>query len=364
MNHEKLYKIDSKNRTREWSITVLNNTFTTHAGLVDGKMVEKTTVCKPKNIGRANETTAIQQASLEAQAKWIKKRDRELYVIFEDIGKPQLYIPSMLALDATKVGHRIKWGRALYVGQAKLNGVRCTTKYFGPGDIRLFSRKGKEYKVPHIQEQLEKLYYKFGDNNLSFDGELYIHNMELGDISGAVSGDKLQPLLEFRIFDLANPNMSFTHRNKMLKETDDLSWAPALTHVPIDIVSSMEDAKRMHDKFIRRGYEGLIIRDVEYEYQFGKRTPALFKYKEFQDDEFEIIDVEPDKDGDQAVLVYQTAAGIVFKARSRGTNDYREHQLAYPLEYIGRFGTVRFSNLLKSGVPEFPRGIHVRPKHE
>lgn len=360
--NETLYKIDSKGRQREWSVTVDGDSFTTSAGLSNGKQTTKKTVCEAKNVGRANERTPSEQAYFEAEAKWIKKRNRELYTLKADLGKPPAYTPPMLTLDATKVGHRINWEKNLYVAQAKLNGVRCTTKHTFEG-IKLFSRKGVEYNVPHIQEQLLGLYKDAQDPGISFDGELYIHDTELGDISSAVSGDAFQYQLEFRMFDLANANMSFTHRNKMLKDMD-ISAYPKLQHVPIEIISSMNEAKLLHDKFVRLGYEGLIIRDVEYDYQFGKKTPALFKYKEFQDDEFEIIDVVPDKDGDQAVIVYTTDKGVVFKARSKGSNAYREKQLANPQNFIGKMGTVRYSNLLASGAPEFPRGIHIRPDYE
>lgn len=360
--NETLYKIDSKGKQREWSVTVNGDAFTTSAGLSGGKQTTKTTICKPKNVGRANEKTASDQALFEAEAKWIKKRDRELYVVKANLGKPPIYTPPMLALDATKVGHRIKWEDKVYVGQAKFNGVRCTTKHTANG-IKLFSRKGKEYNVPHIQDQLLTLYNYVEDPGISFDGELYIHGVELGDVSSAVSGDAYQFKLEFQMFDLANSNMTFTERNKMLKNID-LSAYPKLQHVDLQIVKDMNDAKILHDKFVRLGYEGLILRDIDYEYQFGKKTPALFKYKEFQDAEFEIIDVVPDNDGSQAVLVYTTDKGVIFKARSKGSDAYREKQLANPRDFIGKMGTVRYSNLLASGAPEFPRGIHIRPDHE
>ena len=46
-----------------------------------------------------------------------------------------------------------------------------------------------------------------------------------------------------------------------------------------------------------------------------------------------------------------------FTCRCKGTDAQRAHILTNPEEYIGKALTVRFSSRLKSGVPEFNRGI-------
>ena len=62
-----LYKIDTRGKLREWTINIDGNKFYAVKGLVDGKKTQdKPTLCTPKNVGRANETTAESQTSSAA----------------------------------------------------------------------------------------------------------------------------------------------------------------------------------------------------------------------------------------------------------------------------------------------------------
>lgn len=74
MDFPKLYKKDKKSgKTRFWSIRTEGNLKITQSGLVDGKVSTKTRACQSKNVGKKNETTLQEQASLEARREWIKK---------------------------------------------------------------------------------------------------------------------------------------------------------------------------------------------------------------------------------------------------------------------------------------------------
>ena len=70
-----LYKKDTTDKIRQWSIIAEDNKFWTAQGILDGKIiVNKPTITHPKNIGKSNETSAEEQAHAEAKAKWeIKK---------------------------------------------------------------------------------------------------------------------------------------------------------------------------------------------------------------------------------------------------------------------------------------------------
>ena len=120
---EKLFKKTSGGKLRTWAVTTHEDTFTVTYGEEGGKSTSKTTKVTGKNVGKANETNAQEQAVAEANARWVKQVERELYTLREDLDKPPLYLQPELALDATKVGHRIPWGQV--VGETKLDGLRC-----------------------------------------------------------------------------------------------------------------------------------------------------------------------------------------------------------------------------------------------
>ena len=69
-----LYKKTSVGKIQVWSISTVESTIITISGQMDGKMITSTdTVTDGKNAGKKNETTASQQAELEAKAKWTKQ---------------------------------------------------------------------------------------------------------------------------------------------------------------------------------------------------------------------------------------------------------------------------------------------------
>src|SRR5271170_6774781 len=84
MNYPTLYKKTNTGAIQEWKIQVAVNTgldagtmgmIVTDFGQVGTDKPQRTTdiISKGKNIGKKNETTAIQQAEAEAEAKWTKQ---------------------------------------------------------------------------------------------------------------------------------------------------------------------------------------------------------------------------------------------------------------------------------------------------
>ena len=188
------------------------------------------------------------------------------------------------------------------------------------------------------------------------DGELYIHGGELGDITHAVAHGDTR--LEYRIFDMV---CEHTCGNRLtLLESIQPNEGSKVSIVPSTPVNNIEDVKKLHAIHEKDGYEGIMIRDSGQPYMLGpSKTDALFKYKTFQDNEFEIVDVEQDKEGG-AILVLTTDKGIHFNSRPMGTDEFRQQLWKDRLNIIGLQATSKYSTLLTSGVPEFNRTIAIR----
>jgi len=72
-----LYKLSSKGQLQIWSICVEDSTIIVTHSLQDGKkQIDKKTIKSGKNQGKENETTANEQALLEAKSKWKKQLDK------------------------------------------------------------------------------------------------------------------------------------------------------------------------------------------------------------------------------------------------------------------------------------------------
>jgi len=363
----KLYKRKASGQVRVWSVKASNGTVRVRYGIEGGKITEKVTHCKPKNEGRSNETTVEQQAVLEAKALYTKKMDRECYVT--DLSHSAPYIQPMLALDANKVGHRIAWDHNQYA-QPKLDGVRGFHVAENVNSVQ--SRKGTLYNLPILYQQLEELRIRLDlpKDDMFIDGEVFKMGVPLGKINGAAKKYcELTDELEFHIFDLAsNSGLVYEERKKVLESVSEENlkeWG--LTKLAIVKSYSLTEGvvQWYHDQFVINGYEGLMIRDGQSAYGFDERSDGLLKYKKFLEDEFEVIDINPDKDG-QAIITYKAPPRHhpdkpTFDSRPRGPNTYREYLVANKKKYIGNLGTVRYFALTEYGIPQFPVTILLDP---
>ena len=116
-----IYKKDSKGRIRSLDIYTIEGTLYQKSGLLDGKKVEHTKECTPKNVGKSNETTPGSQAILESGALRTKKL-REGYFDTIEEAKSNVVMLPMLAKDYFKEKHKLI-GKAIAL-QPKLDGYK------------------------------------------------------------------------------------------------------------------------------------------------------------------------------------------------------------------------------------------------
>lgn len=344
-----LYKIDSKGKVRIYKIEIFSNTtYQTSTGLEEGTLITKIYSPKPKG-----KNTVEQQVQKDAQSKWDRKYERDLYS--EDLSKPHplSFIQPMLARDYTKVPDQVDWSK-MYAAQKKLNGVRCIAQCLH-GVVRLTSKKGKLYSIPHIEKALFEQVFKFDERPI-LDGEIYIHGVNLGDITHAIANAEEFPNIEYQIFDLVDEDTTYINRKLLLSK---FNLKQPLVQVDHVIVRNENDLFLLHDVFVKQGFEGIMLRELSSNYEKGRRSLGLFKRKTFQDDEFDIVDVTIDKEGG-AILVLQTASGIRFKSRPMGTDAFRLRLVRDKNIIIGKQATTKYSEMLKTGKPEFSRVTIIR----
>ena len=168
-----LYKLDSRGKTREWTISYDANEFWSAQGIVGMKIRKNNpTVCEGKNIGRSNETSPEEQAELEAQAKWKKKRKDGYTQDISAIKQKKFYEP-MLAHKYEKDKTQLNF--PIYL-QPKLDGIRCLILK-EDGKVVAKTRKGRAIDaIPHILKNLEGFFHN--DESAILDGELYNHSLK------------------------------------------------------------------------------------------------------------------------------------------------------------------------------------------
>lgn len=363
-----LYKYDNNGGLRKWQIYVVslykdNKCFgdiCIKHGLEGGAIQQKTElVTVGKNIGRANETTPYDQACLEAESKWNKQKDK---------GYSESPLPNspnilpMLAHDYFKHTNKLKY--PCYI-QPKLDGSRTLASQVG-NNYELRSRKNKIFDaVPHINKQLAELKAPV---NIIFDGELYVHGMSFQDIISIIKRDDLHTnysAMEFHIYDCYdknNPLLTFEQRLLEIKKYTNCQ--PNIKIVETFKVHRQDDIKKYHDNFVSNGYEGVILRNIDGVYELDSRSHDLLKYKSFETEEFEIVDLKKsDREPDyQCTFVCKTQNNDEFGAKPKGTESLRSSYWTDKKSLIGKMATIKYFEMTDglNPVPRFPILIGVR----
>lgn len=166
-HNQKLYKIDTKGKTRVWWMEYDHEKYRTHAGIDGGKIVvsgwQYPTM---KNVGRSNETTVVEQVKAEVAAEYTNKLNQGKY--HNSKSKADMSGASFHECMLADKYNPKKHNQFPYYSQPKLDGVRCLVSKYG-----MQSRNGKPIvSAPHILEALQPFFDKYPD--VILDGELVV----------------------------------------------------------------------------------------------------------------------------------------------------------------------------------------------
>ena len=336
-----LYTTDKKGSQRQWTVEVYDLGDGTYGvrrifGQVDGKLQTSQKIIKDgKNIGRSNETTAMEQAIQEAKALFKKQQ-------------PDDNVLPMLASTWTP---KSKLSSKVYV-QPKLDGIRLMLGRRG-GEIVMMTRTGKP--VTGMEQALNDPAVKKLQEGEWVDGEAYSKDIPFEEISGKFRKNSSCPELEFHVFDtfdLNNISESFEKRCYKIAR-----WKNTVPMALID-PSRIEE---FHDKFVAEGYEGIIIREPHSAYEIGYRSRNLLKFKKFDTNEFKIVGCEEGtaKDAGTAIFVCECSGGT-FNVRPKGTLAVRKEYWENRDQHMGQMLTVKHQGTSVEGIPRFPVGLAIR----
>jgi len=364
-----LYKRDSKGKIRQWRGYVdsaPNNRFImgVETGLVDGNK----TANRPRMYWQGKQgRDAKGQAMFELESKVNKKRDEGYFDTIKEAQDTLVILP-MLALDFNKRSHNIDYPA---IGQRKFDGVRSMASINPDGSVSLKSRKGKEFPhMNHLRQQIASL--KGIPDGAFLDGELYSDTLTFQEVVGLVRRESLKAgdedklkQISYRLYDMLDPNKRnapFTFRYDAIKGILGATPPKNLILTENFEINDKADVKKYHDQFVKEGYEGIMIRNKAGEYGINKRSKHLQKFKEFYDQEFQIVGYEEGTGNDAGTVIWicMTDNGDLFKTRPRGTREERTDYFQKGDDYIGATLTVRYFEMTDDGIPRFPVGIAIR----
>ena len=385
-----LYKRNAKGDPILWQIEKANDEYKVSYGAVCGHIHEEFINGK---LVKANEIESrIKAKRKEGYKELSELKDSGPVEIKDDIALINYlytYLPKNNTTDdgftlpmlAKVLKDNKPFDKRKYLGQYKINGVRCiigaikTNDLFNPIRLTYRSREGTDW-TPKLTWMDEVIKPEIKDDLLDamleegacLDGELYLPGYKVNDINSFVKNEKLPQhyQLQYWCYDIAIDNMSYEARRKFRTENinricytfdtydQHLNNKSKLILLPDVAICDIDDATRFRDKFISIGFEGLIVRDVSSAYQFGARNLAMLKYKRIDDAKFKIVDIVPE--GVRTTLCKFVLRNDIndelFEATGNFDHSRQEYILKHKEDFIGKLATCEYRE--RSGVKNVP----------
>lgn len=268
------------------------------------------------------------------------------------------------------------------LGQWKINGLRCfITAYkgdtiFNPVRLRFQSREGivwntltalEDYLFDSLPANIIQSMLDYG---WALDGEIYLPGYSVNEINHFVKdpNDIHNKLLQFWCYDIAIPEMVQHKRDRIRFDIksytifDDkdkhLNNKEQLIILPTYNICNDTAAYAWRDKFIDLGFEGLILRNPDVDYQYGRRRVGYMeKFKAKTDGKFEIVDIQPERKRNLPIITCRNDINdSTFETRFSMPHDKQEYILNHKEDYIGKFVFISYGE--RSGVEKVP--FHIK----
>jgi DNA ligase-1 len=155
--------------------------------------------------------------------------------------------------------------------------------------------------------------------------------------------------LEYWVYDVADETKTFQDRFMYSNiESDGL-----IRRVHTLIIYDVGGLKLLHDVDVANGFEGEMVRNLLGMYVFNYRSNDLQKYKEFEEEEFEIVGAKCATGTQEGCVIWTcvTKEGREFDAVPKGTLPDRQYKYINREKYFGKLLTVRYSELSEDNIP-------------
>jgi len=255
----------------------------------------------------------------------------------------------------------VDWKDGWYVSR-KIDGARCIAIVDENGDASFFSRTGKTFDTLDVVAGGIKA---LGVTNVVFDGELCLVDDEGNeDFQGIMKQLKKKghtiPNPSYKIFDMIShdefyskkgeKNKPYSIRYNNLQVVMRNNACACLSVLPQERINDDDHFQEWIITANDYSWEGLMLRaDEPYK---GKRSKDLLKFKNFHDDEYEVVDVEFGpfryvKDGSECEETMLSCVMIkhkdnIVRVGSGFSIDQRQEFYCNPCKILGKQITVQY----------------------
>jgi DNA ligase-1 len=361
MIYPQIFKRTQTGAVQTWCAEVDGDKFRTIAGQIDGKKTTAAwTQCEPKNVGKKNEISAADQATAEVNALYKKQLRKDYKETIADIDNITRVKPMLAKKWADEVD-RFPVGQ-IFGYEPKLDGFRCMITKEG-----MFTRDGLPIvSSPHIFEDIKWVFDIHPTAEI--DGELYNHDFhdDFNKISSLLKKQKpdaahfvkTKELVQYWVYDIFFPEHADMRQSErrinlenLFPEDNAIVKTKYIVLTPRD-EGPADMAADAFTKWKALNYEGAMGKPIDGKYE-GKRSSNNLKIKEFIDEEFIIVDIQPGK-GSRANIaaraIVQLEDGLgTSEVGIIGTHEYCRELLENKEKYISTPGTVQYLNRTPAG---------------
>lgn len=171
----------------------------------------------------------------------------------------------------------------------KVDGIRCVVDKFN-GVIGAYSRSGKLIPNKYVQLVLARQCY------IGLDGELTIGSINAPDVYNRTQGVMKidgSPDFQFNVFDhRLICHATYERRRSYAEQVVADAREERIVMLDQTCIESMEEFDYMEETFTEDGFEGMMVRQNDPAYKFGRSSPkhgGLLKVKRFAHAEATII---------------------------------------------------------------------------
>ena len=161
------------------------------------------------------------------------------------------------------------------------------------------------------------------------------------------------------MYDIPHKEYTNQKRDQILNSMKKQCEGSSVYIVESVIVNDEDELMSTFEHFLKEGYEGAIVRNMDGLY-INKRSYDLLKVKEFSDDEFLVTGVKEGKGSmeGKAIFICKTTNGNEFSAKMIGSMEALRKYVDNPFLAIGKMLTVKYQGLTnKNNVPRFPVAV-------
>lgn len=266
-------------------------------------------------------------------------------------------------------------------GQYKINGLRCIiTAYtqndmFKPVKLRFQSREGiiwnslenlSDYLLSVIPTSVIK---DMIDGYVALDGEVYLPGYTINQINHFVKDSNCveNKLLQFWCYDImmeGDQRRRNYYRHIIKSPTDfnnindHLNNKERLITLPNTMLTTSNETIETRNHFINLGFEGLILRNPDMDYQYGRRRANYMeKFKDAAEGDFIILDIYKEQKRNLPIILCKNDINDEkFETRLSVPHSMQEYVLFHYRAFIRR--TVHIEYGERSGVTRVP--FHIK----